>query len=147
MAVKEMKINVTVPAGDYVLISKTDLGRIVGLLKQEGVFETFKKLDVQARAINYVEPRPTLPGEIKLTTPQKECLTELVELVIVPLYDGTTPMRKYGLNRNTLRALTRKGLLEERQVKREQKGPIQAKRPTVLGYFVTPLGKRIVSRK
>lgn len=141
-----MKIIVTVPADNYVLITKNDLGRLVAKLKEEGVFETFKTLDIQARAIDYKE----LPADhLDLTDNQEKILYELQELGIVPLYDGKKALGKHGYNRNTLRALVKKGVLEEREIKREpKKGPIRSKGPTtVQGYFVTALGKvRVESR-
>lgn len=62
-----MQINVVVPTDDYVLITTTDLGRLVQMLKAEGVFEQFRQLDVRAIGINYT-PAATAPE----TTPEPE---------------------------------------------------------------------------
>ena len=129
-----MKINMTVPAEDYVLLTTKDLGRLVDLLKKEGVFESFKALDLQARAVQCValtQPKPFL------NTRQRKCLVELVEQSIVPLYDGKRPVGQHGFNRNTLRALANKGYLEMRDI--QEPGAL------LQGYFVTESGKTSVS--
>lgn len=109
---EKMQINITVPRREYILVARDDWRAVVDMLQRHKMLETFKALNVKGWPIA-PKDSPPLEAAPSVTQAQARTLHALHETRIVPRYKGKAPVGNHGFNRNVLRALVGKGLMQE----------------------------------
>lgn len=144
-----MEIRAEVPAGDYVLITKSELGKLVEMLRKydenaPGLWDAFQALDIRARSVKYRNPKiHALIGQ--LTGPQKRALQFMAQGDPDVLYDENHRILGMpGLSRRTLNVLVKHGLATFEKVDREMmKGPFKYKDGHRTSFKITDFGREV----
>jgi len=144
-----MEIRAEVPADDYVLITKSELGKLVEMLRKydetvPGLWDAFQALDIRARSVKYRNPKiHDLVSQ--LTDPQKRALLFMAEGDPDVLYDENSRLLGMpGLSRRTLNVLAKHGLVVSTKVEREvMKGPFKYKDGYHTSFTITDLGREV----
>jgi len=144
-----MEIHAEVPADDYVLITKSELGKLVEMLRKydetvPGLWDAFQALDIRARGVKYRNPKIHALID-QLTEPQKRALLFMAEGDPDVLYDENRRILGMpGLSRRTLNVLVKHGLATTEKAPREmKKGPFTYKDGHHTSFAITAFGREV----
>lgn len=140
-----MKIDLEVPADDYLLLLVSDLGRLVTMLREKGVYDEFRKMDIKVRAIEYIDPRIEKFAR-KLTKSKRSALHRMANGDPDIVYRGKKRVIGFpGMSRKTLDALVKDELAATKPWVQES-GPIKTTDRDALAYVITDLGREVESQ-
>lgn len=140
-----MKIDLEMPADDYLLLKVSDLGRLVSMLREKGVYDEFREMDIQVRLIKYIDPR--IEKRIRrLTKPRRGALRRMANGNPDIVYRGKKRVVGFpGLSRKTLDALVKDELAVTKPWVQET-GPIKTTDRDAIAYVITDLGREVESQ-
>lgn len=140
-----MKIDLEMPADDYLLLKVSDFGRFVSMLREKGVYDEFREMDIRVRLIKYTDPR--IEKVIRrLTKPKRGALRRMANGDPDIVYRGKKRVVGFpGLSRKTLDSLVKDELAVTKAWQQES-GPIKTVDREALAYVITDLGREVESQ-